>query len=215
MNAIEVIKKVAEGEARKLHLLEMGIVTSVFPHSSAGDKENYECNVKLKNRDLELRKVPIATQHIGLSYAPNVGDLVLLSFVNGDINAPVVMGRLYNDESRPPVNKAGEIVFESPDPKNGEVRRMYLKFPSGIILTVTDEELKAEVGKSVLTIKTDGDVTVESNAKVEIRAAGDMALKGQNIRIESQQSLEMKAGTTGKLEASATLDIKGALVNIN
>ena len=207
MKAIEVIKKIAEDEAKKLHIVEMGIVTSIFPHAGAGDKDNYECNVKLKNRDLELRKVPIATQNIGFTYVPNVGDLVLLAFVNGNINAPIVIGRLYNDENRPPVNSAGEMVFESPDSKKPGVRRLYMKFPGGIILTITDDELKAEVGKSIVTIKTDGDITIESNGKLDIKSTGntnvssdgDMSLSGQNIRIE----------------ASGTIDIKGAMVNIN
>jgi uncharacterized protein involved in type VI secretion and phage assembly len=214
VKAVEVIKKVAEGEVKKLHTLELGIVTSTFPHSSAEDKDNYECNVRLKNRDLELRRVPIATQQMGLVNLPNVGDLVLLSFLCGDINAPVVIGRLYNDEDRPPLNRSGEIVFESPDPKKGGVRRMHLQFPGGIALTVTDDELKAEVGKSVVTIKTDGDIVIESSASMQIRAKGDIALSAQNVKIESQQALEIKAGTA-KVEASATLDLKGALVNIN
>lgn len=223
MKAIEVIKKIAEDEAKKLHLVEMGIVTLTFPHSEGSDKDNYECNVKLKNRELELRKVPILTQHIGLACVPNVGDLVLLAFVNGNINAPIVIGRLYNDENRPPVNKAGEIIFESPDPKKKDLKRFYVKFQSGIVLTVTDEEIKVEARKSVVTIKNDGDIKIESNAKLDIKAKGsttlssdgDLSFSGQNIKIESHQALNLKAGTTAKVEASATLDIKGAMVNIN
>ncbi|MFA6371603.1 MAG: phage baseplate assembly protein V [Methanothrix sp.] len=214
MKAVEVIKKVAESEVRKLHTLEMGIVTSTFPHSSAGDKDNYECNVLLKNRDIELRRVPIATQQMGLVNLPNVGDLVLLSFLCGDINAPVVMGRLYNDEFRPPLNNSGEMIFESPDPKKEGVRRMHLKFPSGIVLTVMDDELRAEVGKSVVTIKTDGDITIESNASMNIKAKGDISLSAQNVKIESRQALEIKAGTTAKVDASATLDLKGGTTKV-
>lgn len=199
MKTIEVIKKIAEDEAKKLHIVELGIVTSIFPHSDGSDKENYSCNIKLKNRDLELRKVPLATQHIGFTYVPNIGDLVVLAFVNGNINAPIVIGRLYNDVNRPPINNPGEIIFESPDPKNTGARRMYMKFPSGIVLTVTDDELKAEVGKSIISIKNDGDITIESNAKLDIKAKGDMSFSAQNI----------------KLQAQTNLDIKGAMVNIN
>lgn len=215
MNAVEVIKKIAEDEAKKLHLLELGVVTSIFPHAGKSDKDNYECNVRLKNRDLELRKIPIATSHIGLVSVPNVGDLVILGFVGGNINAPVVLGRLYNDEDRPPVNDAGEIVYKSPDAKKNGVRRLSLELPNGITLAITDDELKAEVGSSVVTIKTDGLVTIDSNAGVTIKAKGDVELSGSNIKIESQQALELKAGTTGTLKASATLDISGAMVNIN
>lgn len=215
MNAVEVIKKIAEDETKKLHLLELGVVTSIFPHAGSSDKDNYECNVRLKNRDLELRRIPVATSHIGLVNIPNVGDLVVLGFVGGNINAPVVMGRLYNDEDRPPVNDAGEIVYKSPDSKKNGVRRLSLELPNGISLTITDDEFKAEIGSSVVTIKTDGAVTIDSNAGVTIKAKGDVALSGSNIKIESQQALELKAGTTGTLKASATLDISGAMVNIN
>jgi hypothetical protein len=38
MKAIEVIKKIAEDEAKKLHIVEMGIVTSIFPHANAGER---------------------------------------------------------------------------------------------------------------------------------------------------------------------------------
>ncbi|MFA5268517.1 MAG: phage baseplate assembly protein V [Methanoregula sp.] len=215
MNAVEVIKKIAEDETKKLHLLELGVVTSIFPHAGSSDKDNYECNVRLKNRDLELRKIPIATSHIGLVQVPNVGDLVVLGFVGGNINAPLVLGRLYNDEDRPPVNDAGEIVYKSPDSKKNGVRRLNLELPNGITLTITDDEFKAEMGSTTVTIKTGGEVTIDSNAGVTIKAKGDMALSGANIKIESQQALELKAGTTGTLKASATLDISGAMVNIN
>jgi uncharacterized protein involved in type VI secretion and phage assembly len=177
----------------------------------------------LKNRDLELRKVPIATQHIGFTYVPNVGDLVLLSFINGNINAPVLIGRLYNDENRPPANNAGEMVFESPDPERSGLRRLFMKFPNGIVLSITDNELKAEIGKSLVTIKTDGDVTIESNSKLNIiskgttkvTSGGDLSFSAQNIKIESKQAIEVKAGTSASMEAGATLDIKGSMVNIN
>ncbi len=169
LKAIEVIKKVAESEVKKLHTLELGIVTSAFPHSSVGDKDNYECNVKLKNRDLELRRVPIATQMIGLAHVPNVGDLVILSFINGNINAPIVIGRLYNDENRPPISGTGEVVLE---------------LPNGISLTVTADGLKAAAGKSVITIKSDGDITIESYANIGISAGGDMSLSAKNLNLK-------------------------------
>jgi len=215
MNAVEVIRKIAEDETKKVHLLELGVVTSIFPHAGSSDKDNYECNVRLKNRDLELRRIPIATAHIGLVQVPNVGDLVILGFVNGNINAPVVLGRLYNDEDRPPVNDAGEIVYKSPDQKKSGVRRLELELPNGITITITDDEFRAAIGSSVVTIKTGGDVTIDSSAGVTIRAKGDMALSASNITIESQQALDLKAGSTATMKASATLEIKGAMVNIN
>ena len=50
---VEMIRKIAEKEIQKLHILELGIITSVFPHSSNDDKNNFECNVKLKDKEIE------------------------------------------------------------------------------------------------------------------------------------------------------------------
>ena len=47
---VGIMQKVAAQELRKISTLELGIVTSVHPHASDGDKDNYQCSVKLKHR---------------------------------------------------------------------------------------------------------------------------------------------------------------------
>lgn len=199
---VEIIKKIVDSEMNKLHVAELGVVTSIFPHSSDSDKENYECNVKLKYRDLELRKVPVATQHIGLANIPNVGDLVLVTFVNGDVNAPIVIGRLYTDEDRPPVSKEEEIVYMPSYSKQSGLRRTQMKFTSGVVFSVTDDDITVEAGKTLIKLKVDGDVEIQSNAKINVKASGDMSFSAQNITLESQQNMDIKAGG-GDLSFSA------------
>jgi len=236
---VETIKGIAQKELKKLHLPALGVVTSIFPHSSASDKDNYECNVRLKNADMELRKVPIATQCIGLVGIPRVGDLVLLAFINGDINAPIVIGRLYNDEDRPPLNEAEEVVYIPPYAENPDVRRIYLEFPGGMIFRITDDEVDINAGETKVIIQRDGDVIIESKANINVKAEGDATLKskgnmtisGSSVKIESEKDLNLKSGTDMKVqsgasaeitssaemkvEAAAQLKIKGATVNIN
>ncbi len=239
MSIVETIKGVAQRELKKFHLPELGVVTSIFPHSSASDKDNYECNVRLKNADVELRKVPIATQCIGLVGIPRIGDLVLLAFINGDINAPIVIGRLYNDEDRPPLNNAEEVVYIPPYAEKPDVRRIYLEFPGGMILRITDNEVDVNAGETKVIIQRDGDVIIESKANINVKADGDttlksvgnMTLSGASVKIESDKDLNLKSGTDMKVEsgakaeitataemkveAAATMNIKGATVNIN
>jgi phage baseplate assembly protein gpV len=238
-NMVEVIRKIVESEVRKLRIAELGEVTSIFPHSSDSDKDNYECNVKLKYQDFELRKVPVATQHIGLANTPNVGDLVLVTFVNGDINAPVITGRLYTDEDRPPVNKEEEIVYIPPYSKGSGLRRLHMEFPNGIVLSVTDDEVTAKAGKTTftlnhdgdvaidsnanvtakagratLTLKRDGDVIIESGAKINVKATGDLSFEALNVKIASKANVEIKAGAMAKFEATGPLNIKGTPTDI-
>lgn len=200
MNSIEVIQKVASDELRKLRTIELGLVTSVFSHSEASDRDNYECNVKLKTSDLELRKVPVATQLIGLTYAPQVGDMVLLAFVGGNVHLPIVIGRLYNDQDRPPENSPGELVLEQPGDEDSSLRRIYLKFPGGTEVTIKDDQLEVTLGGSKLKIEKDGDVTVEAGGDVKIKSGGDTTIE---------------AGGDLTLKGSGSVNIKGSMVNIN
>ena len=74
---MEVIRNIAQMEIKKIHTTELGIVTSVFPHASDSDKDNYECNIRLKDKGVEFsRKVPVATQQIGFVNILHTGDLV-------------------------------------------------------------------------------------------------------------------------------------------
>jgi uncharacterized protein involved in type VI secretion and phage assembly len=188
---------------------------------------------------VELREVPFATQFIGLAGIPKIGDLVILIFVNGDINAPIVVGRLYNDEDRPPINNPEEIVYVPPYKTNSQARRIYLEFPQGMILKITDEEVDVKAGDTKVIIARNGDVTIESKANVIVMAEGDASLKskgnlviaGDTVKIESKKDMNLNSGSAFKLksdadvefkasagmnvEASAQLKIKGATVNIN
>jgi uncharacterized protein involved in type VI secretion and phage assembly len=204
---IEAMRKIAEAEVRKVHISELGVVTSVFPHSGDSDKDNYECNVKLKDMDVELRKIPVATSSIGLVAIPHVGDLVLLSFINGDINSPVIVGRLYNDQDRPPTSSDEEFVYKPPYSKNTSLRRLFLDLPGDTVtLTMQDDQVKLHVGDSDITVDGNG-VTVETKKDVTMKITGNLSIKAKNIKFESDQETEF--------DASAKMTIKGSTVDIN
>ena len=209
---VEVIRKIVEAEMRKIYVTEVGVVTSVFP----GPDDFYRCNVKLLSRgvsdtdsDIELRDVPIATQQIGLVSIPNVDDLVLVSFLNGDLQAPVIIGRLYNDAQKPPDNKIDELVYVAPGMKGDDdgARRVYVEFPSGIKLTMTEDIVNLEAGKTLLTINRDGNVEIECNEAVSITATGDMTFKAGTITMESEKAMEFKAEKT-KMETKQDMEFK-------
>ena len=211
---VEVIRKIVEAEVRKIHVAELGVVTSIFPHSSDSDKDNYECNVKLKNTGLELQRVPVATQHIGLAHIPKVDEMVLVTFLNGDINAPIIIGRMYTAEDRPPANDGEEIIYIPPYSENADLRRVHMELPSGIILSVTDDVLSVEAGKTTLKINRDGDVELESNAKINVTASGDMSFSADKITMESKNDIVIKAGAKATLESKSPMSLKGAEVKI-
>lgn len=186
---VGVMKKVAEHEARRIYTTELGEVTAVFPHASDSDKHNYQCSVKLKNKKLpdgkefELRQVPLATQHLGLVNIPNVGDLALVSFIGGNLNAPVIIGRLHNDQDAPPVNKEKEVLLQHNLKEGGSLKIdekgavIVTSKNEQNILTVADEDITLVNEKCNLTIKS-GDITI-ANDRCTI------AIKGGSITIDN------------------------------
>lgn len=153
---VSVMQQIAAREAEKIYTTELGVVTAIFPHAGESDRDNYQCSVKLKNRkdaggsDFELRKVPVATGHIGLANIPNVGDLVLVSFIGGDINAPVIIGRLYNDEDKPPVNDKEQVVLD-------RVESIKITMKGGTVIEVDKD--------GNVKIQAKGDVVINDGSK--------------------------------------------------
>lgn len=186
---VGVMQKVAQQEVGQIYTTELGVVTAIFPHASDSDKDNYQCSVKLKNKkqpdgkDFELRKVPITTPHMGLANIPNVGDLVLITFIGGNLNAPVIIGRLYNDDDQPPVNKEKELLLQH-SPKEGGT----LKIDEAGVVTVTSKN-----EKQVITV--DDDKVDVTNEKCNLTVEGDEAtlknekctvtLSGGNVSIDN------------------------------
>lgn len=205
---VEAMKKVAESEVAKVHVAELGVVTSVFPHSDDGDNDNYECSVKLRDKDVELRQVPVATSHIGLASIPQVGDLVLVTFVNGDINAPIITGRLYNDEDRPPASQAEEMVYIPPYASNPDLRRVYIELPDKTVtLTIQDEKVTIHVADTDITVAKDDGVSIVSKNPISITTEDDLSIKAKNVKIESDSDTQ--------ITASGKTTIKGSTIDLN
>ncbi|MEM7509287.1 MAG: phage baseplate assembly protein V [Bacteroidota bacterium] len=197
---IGIIKEVAQQETARIYTQELGIVTAIFPHSADDDKDNYQCSIKLKHKkqadgsDFELRKVPVMTAHMGMVNIPNVGDLVLVSFIGGNINAPIILGRLYNDEDIPPVNQENELLIQHSLQKGSSI-----KMDSEGVLTL----LSQNEDKSILTIN-DEEVLIEtSGAQVKISLSGggiEIDAGSNPIDLKSTGNINIGDATTGQIK---------------
>ena len=198
----ETVQRIVQEELGRVRTAELAIVQEQHPHADDSDKDNYACTVRLRDSGIVLEQVPVATSRIGCVSIPAVNELVLVQFVGGDINAPIITGRLYNDEDRPPVNDDGQAITHLPlgaedadavhiELHSGDTRELVFKLGSGIEVNVRDDdpvvELKVDGGKLTLQVDRDGAVALESKGNVE--------LKGNEISIEAQSQLNLKGGT--------------------
>ncbi len=190
-DAASAIRAIVRDELAALRLPDLALVTSVFAHAGDGDGHNHECNVQLREGSLELRKVPIATPHVGMVSAPAVGDLVLLAYVAGDPNRPVVIGRMYSEKANPPKHDEKEWRVESP-----------LAGTSSIAID-KDGSVVVTAGKTVVTVKKDGALEVAGEAELKIEVKGKVQLKCTDCKIDASGNIDLGDGGAGVItEAS-------------
>jgi hypothetical protein len=233
---ISTLQEIIREEMRGLRLAETGVVEKTYPHADASDEDNYACDVRLLGSDLVLKKVPVSTGHIGTAAIPNVGDLVLLVFEQGDVNQPFIIGRLYTDTERPPINRNDEIIFRLPLQKddaktitaairNIDSREMLLEMPSKIKLQVVDDAMKLTAGQTEMFLEQPGGadgvatlhagrtiITVNQDGDLTIEAAGDITLKTStgDVKIEGK-SITLKSTMDTKIEAGMQASVKGGI----
>jgi phage protein D len=150
----------------------------------------------------------------GLCILPEVNDEVLVAFVHGSFNQPVILGGLWSAKNELPDETAAASGNEKPLVRawrsrtghriviyDNSEKKMEIVTQDGRSVTLTDKDRK-------ITLKTKGvEITLEDN-KLTINADGDVNIKaGMNLKLEAGANLDVKAGTQA--------NIKGATVNIN
>lgn len=234
---VETIQEIVRAELRAVRIAELGVVEAVHSHADASDDDNYGCDVRLKNTGLLLKRVPIITGHLGSVAIPDVGELVMLGFPKGDVNQPIVLGRLYTDDDRPPVNTTHELITHLPlhadDSQaiktairaidtNNPPREILIEMVPKITVRVTDGTVRATAGNSEMTLdQPDGGggtvtvvaggtkITMNQDGDVSVEALGDLKLSADGaIELQAGTSLTIKAGTRIDVQAGTSLSLQ-------
>jgi phage baseplate assembly protein gpV len=238
-SVVGVIRDIVRGELAELRFTELAVVEpdGPHPHADPSDQDNYSCDVRLRNGGLLLRKVPVATDRVGTVAVPNEGDLVLVAFSHGDVNQPVVVGRLYADDDRPPVNRPDEFVFRLPlaDPDDRTVqfeirnlgdatppREFVVRMAPKTELRVHDADAELRVGDTRVRLaqpgSRDGEVRIEAgrsvvtiaqDGDVTVDAAGALTFRATGDVSISGANVEISSRLATTVTAGTELSASG------
>jgi uncharacterized protein involved in type VI secretion and phage assembly len=228
----------------------VGIVTDIEDPDKLG-----RIKVKLLNRDHSdyetdfIRIVtPMSGKQWGMFFFPEIGDEVLVAFSNGDIVRPYVIGSLWNQNYKPPVEIADkknivreiktknghEIIFHDEEDKDF----IQIKTPKQLSIELNDEKevitIKDKDGKNLVKVDSkngivdvlaDKKISIKTgNSKIEMDSSANsilmessqsIKLKAQQIVLDAQGSLELKAASMLNAKSDGQTSIKGAIVKIN
>ena len=210
---VEIIQRVVRQELARRRVSLLGVVTAVFPHTAADDNNNYEVDLRLKNEDLELRKVPLAVDHVGVAAPARCRQPVLVHFVDGDLNQPLVTGRFYHADERPPLHREDEVLFEQRVP-DGTLNHLRFTDDGTIYLQrdVTKPEDNSEAKTSVRIDGATGDVQIKAGDAIVVELKNDSELQitcdGKPLTIKCDS---FKVTCDSKMTVDGNVDINGDL----
>jgi uncharacterized protein involved in type VI secretion and phage assembly len=212
---VPMLRAIVREELTRYRMPELGVVSSSFPKLDDSGDGNHQVNVTLRGSGVELQRAPVAVGRAGWSALPRRGDLVVVAFVDGDLNAPVVLGTVYDNTLRPPKAEALEVVYQPPDDEDTALRRVHIELPGGSSITYGDDKLTVTSGGTEVVVQKDGDVSIKSAANVTIESQGDINLEATgNVSIKAQQKVTVQ-GLQATLEGQAAATVKGASIGIN
>ncbi len=185
-----------------------------------------------------------ATSGAGAFFLPEVGDEVVLGFLNEDPRFPIILGSMYSSTNNKPFNGL------DPDEKNSKKAivsksGIYIQFddenkvltietPQSNVITLSDEakqiSLKDQNGNSIvmsesgieikspkqISITADQSVSVKGTQGVTVEASpGDVSVKGMNVSIKADTQLSAEGSATAEFKGGAQASLKAAMVMIN
>jgi Rhs element Vgr protein len=161
----------------------------------------------------------------GFFFRPEIGDEVVLGFLNDDPRQAVLLGMLHSSAKAAPLQGSDqnhEKAYQSRSKMklyfDDEKKVILLETPAGNKLTLSEEDKAIKIedqNSNKITMTAEG-IKIESSKAIALKA-------GTELTIESGTSLSAKGGTNLKLEgtsgaelsSTATTTIKGGLVQIN
>lgn len=180
-----------------------------------------------------------ATASAGSFFMPEVGDEVVLGFINDDPRYPVILGSLYSSAKTAPY---------TPESQNG-TKAIYTKSkliinfddtnkviqvttPGGNKLILSDQDSgitiqdqngnKAEFNSSGITINSASAMTLKAANSITISApsisvSGDssVSVKGASVSITADSSLSASGNASTSISSSGQTSISGSMVMIN
>ncbi len=160
----------------------------------------------------------------GSSFLPEIGDEVIVGFVNDNPCQAVVLGMMHSSSAPSPYPKSDDnhlkgfvsrekIKFEFDDEK----KALHMETPGGNKISLSDDDkgitLTDQNGNSI-TLNGDG-ITIESKKALSIKSAQDFNMEGMNVNGKANSQLKWEGTASAELSASGNTVVKGGIVQIN
>ena len=175
---------------------------------------------------------PYASKEVGIQFMPEIGDEVVVSFLDADPQAPVVLGSLHNGKAKQTFAPTEDNYIKAITTKeklqisfDDEKKVITLKTPGGNKVVLDDDGTAISLSDSngnTLVLNSDGikieakgDLKIAASGNIDLKAKGDTAIGGMNIKCKASTGFEAEGGATAALKGGGQTKISGGVVMIN
>ena len=206
--------------------LHVGVVSQL--ESDPDGEDRILVQIPIINNEEEGIWCRVATldagENRGSFFRPEIGDEVIIGFINDDPNDAVVLGMLHSSAKPAPIT-ATDDNHEKGFVTRSEMKMIFnddkisytLETPAGkkVILDEDADIIKIEDEHSnILTFKSDG-ITMESAGDIKIKASGDVSIEGTNVKLKASAQFKAEGSSGSEVSSGAVTVVKGSQVKIN
>ncbi len=181
-----------------------------------------------------------ASNKFGAEFYPEVGDEVVIAFMNEDPRYPVILGSVYSKKLPPPLppdekntkktvltRAKLEITFDD----DKKIITIATPGKNTIVLDDTGKTIKiADMNKNSatfssagvaidsaahVTISAKGNITLDAKGNVALKAAANATLEGLQVTHTAKTKFSAQGTAQAELKSSAMVTVQGAIVKIN
>ncbi len=165
-----------------------------------------------------------AGENRGAFFRPEIGDEVIIGFINEDPNDAVVLGMLHSSAKPAPITAADDnhekgfvtrsemkVLFDD------DKKTINISTPAGKHIALDEDAgtiIIEDENANVVTIDSAG-ILMESAGNIELKASGDVTIEGTNVNITASAAFKAEGSSGAEVSSGATAVLKGSLVQIN
>jgi Rhs element Vgr protein len=238
----DVEARPAGGLLPSVHGLQIGKVKKINEDPAGQNRIQVDVPMIAASGDGVWARIgsPYATNKAGIFFMPEVGDEVILSFVNNDPSFPVIVGSLYSSQRTAPftpdeknTNKAIVSNSQLKITMDDDKKIIQILTPGGHKVTLSDDQKSITIvdsnsnklemtssgitlsSASDMTLKATGQIQMEAQTNITIKATADLTMQGLNVNAKAQVALAAQGQAQAELSASGQVTVRGAMVMIN
>ena len=168
----------------------------------------------------------------GSYFRPEIGDEVIVAFVNDDPRDAVVLGMLNSKKNPAPLptkdtNHIKGFVTRSEIKVlfDDEKKIITISTPAGNKLIISDDEKSItttdqsgnewKMSDAGIAMKSPKDIKIEATGNLSLKATGDLTIEGMTVKAKAQTEFSAEGSAKAALKSSGQTEVKGSIVMIN